>query len=98
MQSVEVRHSGHGVVHHAVVYIREPRDTWTRGPTKADILAVHAPGSAPDVYPAGMAKLVKAGSGGRRSLRAAELGRRMMVGFFDVAVDASVDKPAFFVR
>jgi hypothetical protein len=22
----------------------------------------------------------------------------MMVGFFDVAVDASVDKPAFFVR
>ena len=59
MQSVEVRHSGHGVVPHAVVYIRAPRDTWTRGPTKADIL---------------------------------------MVGFFDVAVDASVDKPAFFVR
>jgi len=62
VQSVEVRPSGRQAVHHAVVYIREPGDTWTRGPTKADILAVYAPGSAPDVYPAGMAKLVKAGS------------------------------------
>jgi len=62
VQSVEVRPSGASVVHHAVVYIREPGDMWTRGPTKADILAVYAPGSAPDVYPAGMAKLVKAGS------------------------------------
>jgi len=63
VQSVEVRPGGtRAVVHHAVVYIREPGDTWTRGPTKADILAVFAPGSAPDVYPAGMAKLVKAGS------------------------------------
>jgi hypothetical protein len=62
VQSVEVRPSARAVVHHAVVYIREPGDTWTRGPTKADILAVYAPGSAPDVYPAGMAKLVKAGS------------------------------------
>jgi len=62
VQAVEVRPSQRSVVHHAVVYIREPGDTWTRGPTKADILAVYAPGSAPDVYPAGMAKLVKAGS------------------------------------
>jgi hypothetical protein len=62
VQSVEVRPSERSVVHHAVVYIREPGDTWTRGPTKADILAVYAPGSAPDVYPEGMAKLVKAGS------------------------------------
>ena len=62
VQSVEVRPSERAVVHHAVVYIREPGDTWTRGPTKADILAVYAPGSAPEVYPAGMAKLVKAGS------------------------------------
>jgi hypothetical protein len=63
VQAVEVRPSGSlAVVHHAVVYIREPGDTWTRGPTKADILAVYAPGSAPDVYPAGMAKLIKAGS------------------------------------
>ncbi len=62
VQSVEVRPSERSVVHHAVVYIREPGDTWTRGPTKADILSVYAPGSSPDVYPAGMAKLVKAGS------------------------------------
>ncbi len=62
VQSVEVRPSERSVVHHAVVYIREPGDTWTRGPTKADILAVYAPGSAPDVYPQGMAKLVKGGS------------------------------------
>jgi len=62
VQSVEVRPSERQVVHHAVVYIRDPGDTWTRGPTKADILAVYAPGSSPDVYPAGMAKLVKAGS------------------------------------
>jgi hypothetical protein len=62
VQQVEVRPSQRSVVHHAVVYIREPGDTWTRGPTKADILAVYAPGSAPNVYPAGMAKLVKAGS------------------------------------
>jgi len=62
VQSVEVRPSERKVVHHAVVYIREPGDTWTRGPTKADILAVYAPGSAPDVYPEGMAKLIKAGS------------------------------------
>ena len=62
VQQVEVRPSQRSVVHHAVVYVREPGDTWTRGPTKADILAVYAPGSAPDVYPSGMAKLVKAGS------------------------------------
>jgi hypothetical protein len=62
VQQVEVRPNQRSVVHHAVVYIREPGDTWTRGPTKADILAVYAPGSAPDVYPPGMAKLVKAGS------------------------------------
>ena len=62
VQSVEVRTNERTVVHHAVVYIREPGDTWTRGPTKADILAVYAPGSSPNVYPAGMAKLVKAGS------------------------------------
>ncbi len=62
VQSVEVRPTERSVVHHAVVYIREPGDTWTRGPTKSDILSVYAPGSSPDVYPSGMAKLVKAGS------------------------------------
>jgi hypothetical protein len=62
VQAVEVRPGARKAVHHAVVYVREPGDAWTRGPTKADILAIYAPGSAPEVYPAGMAKLVKAGS------------------------------------
>jgi hypothetical protein len=62
VQGAEVLPGDRSVIHHAVVYIREPGDTWTRGPTKADILTVYAPGSAPDVYPAGMAKLIKAGA------------------------------------
>ena len=66
VQSSEVRPTARAAVHHAVVYIREPGDTSfpnpTRTPTKADILNVYAPGSAPDVLPPGMGKLVKAGS------------------------------------
>ncbi len=60
--AVEVRPTSPSVIHHAVVYIREPGDTWTRGPTKADILTVYTPGTSADVLPQGMAKLVKAGS------------------------------------
>ena len=62
VQAVEVRPGNRSVVHHIVVYIREPGSTWTGGPTKADILTVYAPGSTPDSWPDGMAKLVKAGS------------------------------------
>jgi hypothetical protein len=62
VQAVEVRPGNPAVVHHIVVYIREPGSTWTGGPTKADILTVYAPGSTPDSWPEGMAKLVKAGS------------------------------------
>jgi hypothetical protein len=62
VQAVEVRPGNPAVVHHIVVYIREPGSTWTGGPTKADILMVYAPGSTPDSWPEGMAKLVKAGS------------------------------------
>jgi len=62
VQGVEVRPSNRAVVHHVVVYIREPGATWTGGPTKSDILTVYAPGSSPDVWPQGMAKRVKAGS------------------------------------
>ncbi|MGH9592441.1 MAG: thiol-disulfide isomerase, partial [Bryobacteraceae bacterium] len=62
IQGAEVLPGDRSVIHHAVVYIREPGDTWTRGPTKADVLAVYAPGTSPDVYPPGMAKLIKAGS------------------------------------
>lgn len=60
--AAEVRPASPSVVHHAVVYIREPGQTWTRGPTKADILTVYTPGTSADILPAGMAKLVKAGS------------------------------------
>jgi hypothetical protein len=60
--AVEARPSDRSVVHHAVVYVREPGETWSRGPTKADILTVYTPGSSADVLPPGMAKLVTAGS------------------------------------
>ncbi len=62
VQAVETRPSSRGVVHHAVVYIREPGSTWTHGATKSDILTVYAPGGSPEVWLPGMAKLIKAGS------------------------------------
>jgi hypothetical protein len=62
IQGAEVRPGVRSVVHHVVVYIREPGETWTRGPTKSDILTVWAPGSAPDVWPQGIAKLIPAGA------------------------------------
>jgi hypothetical protein len=62
VQAVEVRPGDRTVVHHIVVYIREAGSTWTGGPTKSDILTVYAPGSTPDSWPEGMAKLIKAGS------------------------------------
>jgi hypothetical protein len=62
VQAVELKPGSRGVVHHVVAYIREPGSTWTRGPTKADILQVYAPGTAPEIWPEGMAKLIKAGS------------------------------------
>jgi hypothetical protein len=62
IQAVEVRPGARKAVHHVVVYIREPGSTWTGGPTKADILQVYAPGTAPEIWPQGMAKLVPAGS------------------------------------
>lgn len=60
--AAECKPSSPSVVHHAVVYIREPGQTWTHGPTKADILTIYTPGASADVLPQGMAKLVKAGS------------------------------------
>ncbi len=62
VQAVEARPGNRAVVHHAVVYIREPGSTWTHGPTKSDILTVYGPGGSPEVWPHGMAKLIKAGS------------------------------------
>ena len=62
VQGVEVRPSDRAVVHHSVVYIREPGSTWTHGPTKSDILTVYAPGGSPETWPTGMAKLIPAGA------------------------------------
>jgi hypothetical protein len=74
VQAVEVRPGSRNVVHHVVVYIREPGSAWrpassgasspkgTHGPTKSDILQVYAPGTAPEVWADGMAKLIPAGS------------------------------------
>lgn len=75
VQAIEVHPGGapgkraaHGVVHHVVVYIREPGSppiNAAHGPTKADILQVWAPGTAPEIWPAApvsMAKLIPAGS------------------------------------
>jgi hypothetical protein len=62
VRGVELRPANRSVVHHAVVYVRKAGDTWTRGPTTADILTVYAPGSAPDVFRDDMAKLIPAGA------------------------------------
>lgn len=65
----EIRPSNRAVVHHAVAYVRPPDSKWLRGGnpndekfTIADILLVYAPGSLPDEWPEGYAKLIPAGS------------------------------------
>jgi hypothetical protein len=83
VEMAELRPGNRAVVHHAVVYIREPDSNWLRdakpgmpyvppgrtprerllnGRTTSDILLVYAPGSFPEKWPAGLAKLIKAGS------------------------------------
>jgi hypothetical protein len=73
----EIRPSSREHVHHAVVYIRPPGSAWlAHSPigtpftdvsmadsmTKSDLLLVYAPGSSPDEWPEGMAKLIPRGS------------------------------------
>jgi len=73
----EIRPSSRANVHHAVVYIRPPGSKWlAQSPigmpftaasmadsmTTSDILLVYAPGSSPDEWPEGMAKLIPRGS------------------------------------
>ena len=62
IQGVEVRPGAPSVIHHVVVYIIEPGEDWKSAPSKSDMLTVYAPGTSPDVWPGGMAKLVKARS------------------------------------
>lgn len=62
VQSVEVRPGARAVIHHAVVYIREAGETWTKGPVTSDLLTVYAPGAGVQTFPAGMAKLIPKGA------------------------------------
>jgi hypothetical protein len=76
IQKVEIRPSDHRVVHHAVVYVREPGSKWldgqpgnvafsvplTEGFTTSDVLMVYTPGNSFDLWKTGMAKKIKAGS------------------------------------
>jgi hypothetical protein len=62
VSGVEVKPGYRAVVHHIVVYVREPGQTWTQAPTKSDILGLYTPGASADILPEGMARLVKAGS------------------------------------
>lgn len=59
VQAVEIRPSDRSVVHHAVLYVREPGSISI---LKADILAVYTPGSPASAWPIGMAKKIPARS------------------------------------
>jgi hypothetical protein len=62
VQAVEIRPGVRAVVHHAVAYVREAGDSWQRGPTKSDILAIYTPGQPANVCLPGMARKIPAGS------------------------------------
>jgi hypothetical protein len=77
VQMVEVRPSNRAVVHHSVIFQREPASKWLRnaepgvpisgGPADTggagnEILSIYTPGMVPDIWQHSMAKLVKAGS------------------------------------
>lgn len=74
VQKVEVRPGNPALVHHAVVYTREPGSEWLKGKprgvpfglarsfTTSDVLLVYTPGNSYAEWPAGMAKRIKAGS------------------------------------
>jgi len=78
VRAVEVRPSYRSVVHHAVLYVREPGSKWLAGITPgviyqpppnspdsfitSEILAVYTPGAPVMICPEGMAKKIPAGS------------------------------------
>ena len=65
VQACECRPGNRGVVHHIIVFIVPPGEEPKRmaeGTATRHLLAGTAPGNPPTVYPAGMAKLLKAGS------------------------------------
>jgi hypothetical protein len=61
--AVEIRPGDRSVVHHAVLYVREPGSNWLdKIPPTADILAIYTPGAPVMTCPEGMAKKIPAGS------------------------------------
>lgn len=66
VRAAEVRPGRREVVHHVVVYVREPGSRWLRGDdrrvTTSDILAIYTPGQAASILPQGMARKIPAGS------------------------------------
>ncbi|HKV41328.1 MAG TPA: cytochrome c [Blastocatellia bacterium] len=69
VQAAEIRADNRSVVHHIIVFVRDPKsdsdpETGRIGQKgeRGFKLAGFAPGEQPKVYPAGMAKLIKAGS------------------------------------
>lgn len=59
VEMAEVRPTARSVVHHAIVSIRAPAESGRWG---GSFLAGYAPGSAPQIWPPGRARLVPAGS------------------------------------
>ena len=59
--AAEVRPGNREVVHHIIVFLREPGRSKRRG-IWANHLCGTAPGEGPDVFPEGTGKLIKAGS------------------------------------
>jgi hypothetical protein len=66
VRAVEIRPERREVVHHVVVYVREPGSRWLRGDqrrvTTSDILAIYTPGQSAAPLPPGMARKIPAGS------------------------------------
>jgi hypothetical protein len=77
VQMVEVRPDNRAVLHHVIAFVRPPNSKWLAGikpgvpyvPPKeesdmsdAEFLVGYAPGMPPDAFPAGRAKLIRAGS------------------------------------
>lgn len=63
VQAAEVRPDKRGVVHHVIVYVQEPNAKQGQaGGGPGNLLVGYAPGEPAIVFPAGTARLVKAGS------------------------------------
>ncbi len=62
VEAAEIRPDKRGVVHHVIVFISDPNQKGAQGGDGGNLLVGFAPGEQPARFPAGTAKLVKAGS------------------------------------